>query len=382
MRKTYKFKAKISKTTAEHANHWLWKCQQLYNTALEQRITAYKRCGITLSPVDQKNELKEFKEAFPEFKQVGSQVLQDVIERLGKAFDGFFRRLKKSEKAGFPRFRSASRYDSFTLKQAGWSLDGRYLKVKNVGIFKLYLSRPIEGKIKTITIRRDAYGDWWVCFSCDQVPEKASKPTEEEVGADVGLESFLTDSNGNKIENPRYYRKLQKKLRRKQRKVSRRKKGSKRRGKAVKVLAKTHRQVVNMRLDFLHKVANQYIEKYKVIVLENLTVKNMVKNRHLSKSISDASWSTFVNLLLYKAEEAGRTVILVDPKGTSQECSGCGEIVHKTLAVRIHDCPHCGLQIDRDVNAARNILKRGIGQILKALTQSIRANVALESIPL
>ncbi|PIQ27099.1 transposase [bacterium (Candidatus Blackallbacteria) CG18_big_fil_WC_8_21_14_2_50_49_26] len=301
--------------------------------------------------------------------------MQDVVERVGKAFQGFFSRLKRiGVKAGFPRFRSRARYNSFTLKQAGWKLEGRHLKIKGIGIFKLFLSREIQGRIKTVTVRRDACGDWWVCFSCDEVPSRVyPEPQFEGVGLDVGLNAFCTDTEGMQIANQKYYRKAQADLRRRQRKVARRKKGSHRRKKALKELARVHRQIKNMRLDFLHKTANYYINKFKTLCVEKLNIRNMVKNKYLSKSISDASWGTFVELLLCKAAEAGREVIQVDPKGTSQNCSSCGEPVKKSLAVRIHRCPHCGLEMDRDENAARNIaakanIKIGVGLTPQALT--------------
>ncbi|MGE3728537.1 MAG: RNA-guided endonuclease InsQ/TnpB family protein [Candidatus Sericytochromatia bacterium] len=357
VRKTFKYKAVVSKTTAAHAEQWLWRCQQLYNLALEQRVLAYKQFGVNLNYNAQSAELPTFKREFPEFAQVGSQVLQDVLERLEKAFQHFYDNCKKGEKGGFPRFKARSRYDSFTLKTSGWKLNENYLTVSKVGVFKLNLSRPIEGKIKTVSIHRDSYGDWWVCFSCIVEAKKYPEPFKGKVGIDVGLKHFCVDSDPDSqaIANPRYYRKLKAKLRRQQRVVSRRNKGSNRRRKAVKHLAKTHRQIANMRLDFLHKVANHYVLNYSEIHVESLKIRNMVKNRHLSMSIQDASWGLFFELLEYKAAEAGRQLVKVNPRGTSQKCSGCGEIVPKTLAVRIHSCKACGLDIDRDENAARNI---------------------------
>jgi len=357
MVRTFKYKAVVSQTTAAHAEQWLWRCQQLYNLALEQRILAFRQFGVRLNYNAQSAELPTFKKEFPEFAQVGSQVLQDVLERLEKAFQHFYGKLRKGEKGGFPRFKARSRYDTFTLKSAGWKLEDNYLTVSKVGIFKLILSRPIEGKIKTVSIHRDGCGDWWVCFSCVVDAREYPEPTKGTVGIDVGLKHFCVDSDPDSepIANPRYYRKLKAKLRRQQRVVSRRKKGSNRRRKAVKRLAKTHRQIANMRLDFLHKVANHYVLNYSEIHVEALKIKNMVKNRHLSMSIQDASWGLFFELLEYKAEEAGRQLVKVNPRGTSQKCSGCGEIVPKTLAVRIHSCKACGLDIDRDENAARNI---------------------------
>ncbi len=385
MRKTFKFKAKLSQATEQNAIEWLGFCQKLYNLALEQRIIAYRRSGVSLSTFSQSNELPDLKKEFPEFKQVNSQVLQETIERVGKSFQGFFSRLKKcSEKAGFPRFRSYHRYDSFTLKTSGWKLDGRHLKIKGVGILKLFLSQPIEGRIKTINVSRDGCGDWWVSFSCDEVPAKDyPHPETELVGIDVGISHFCTDTDGLHVANPKYYRKAQAELRRKQRQVARKKKGSNRRKKAVQILARAHRKVKRMRLDFLHKTANHYIETYQTICVEALNVKNalvvgdsrtnkdstaMVKNRHLSKSIADSGWSTFFELLSYKAAEAGREVIKVNPRNTSQNCSGCGMKVPKTLATRMHKCPYCNLSLDRDINAARNIAAIGSGQALQALT--------------
>lgn len=235
--KCFKYKVVASQTTLAHAEQWLWRCRQLYNAALEQRITAFKRCGLTLTRFEQNNELPDLKTELPEFKAVGSQVLQDVMARLDKAMKGFFNRLKKGAgKAGFPRFRSRDRYDSFTLSQAGWKLEGRHLKITGVGLFKLHLSRPIEGKIKTVTVRRDGCGDWWVSFCCEVNPKAWPEPVQPLVGIDVGLRHFCVDSDpeSQPVPNPRYYRQAQAKLRRQQRKVARRKKGSVRRRKAVK----------------------------------------------------------------------------------------------------------------------------------------------------
>lgn len=202
------------------------------------------------------------------------------------------------------------------MKKAGWKLEENYLTVSKVGIFKLILSRPIEGTIKTVSIHRDGCGDWWVCFSCVVDAREYPEPTNGVVGIDVGLKHFCVDSDPDSepIANPRYYRKLKAKLRRQQQVVSRRKKGSNRRRKAVKRLAKTHRQITNMRLDFLHKVANHYVLNYSEIHVEALKIKNMVKNRHLSMSIQDASWGLFFELLEYKAEEALRREVAL------QEC--------------------------------------------------------------
>jgi putative transposase len=369
MRKTFLYKVRINKTTETNCTQWLETCRLLYNLALDQRISAYKNHMKSISGVYQKNQLPELKEAYPEFKAIGSQCLQDVIERLDKAYQAFFRRVKSSGKAGFPRFKGYGRYDSFTLKQAGWKLEGKCLYVKNVGRFKLFLSRPIEGDIKTVTVRRDPTGKWYVAFSCDNVPERIFPETTAEVGIDVGLKSFCVDTDCTQIQPPQYFRKSEKLLRRRSRFVCRKRKGSKRRGKARILVAKAHEKVANQRKDFLHKTANFYIARYKTVYIEDLNIKGMVRNSHLAKSISDAGWGMFFNFLTYKAEEAGRQVIKVPPHNTSQVCSGCGEKVPKALSVRIHKCPFCSLVLDRDHNAALNI--KTLGQRVQALTPAL-----------
>lgn len=366
MRKSFLFRAIINNQTEDNCNRWLDICHDVYNSALNQRIDRFKETGKSLSCYDQSKQLPSIKKKFPEIKTVNSQTLQDVLERLDKAYKAFFRRVKNGENPGFPRFKNHNSYNSFTLKQTGYIFEGRYLYIKNVGRFKLFLSRPIEGDIKTVTVRRMPTGKWFVTFSCDNISAKQFPQTDKEIGIDVGIKSFCVDSDGGQVANPKYLINAEKQLRRRYRKLSRRKKGSGRRNKARILVAKAHEQIANQRKDFLHKVANQYIVKFQTIYVEDLKIKNMVRNRHLSKSISDSSWGIFFNFLFYKAENAGRKIIKVRPNGTSQICSSCGERVPKNLSVRIHSCPFCGLKIDRDLNASLNILQDG--QSCQALT--------------
>jgi len=368
MRKTFKYRLLGNRQTFANAEKWLILCQRLYNAGLEQRISIYHQSKKAISCYDQIHQLPELREAFPEYQEVGSQVLQDVIERLDKAYKAFFRRVKSgSGKAGFPRFRSRDRYDSFTLKQTGWKLDGRYLSIRNVGRFKLRLSRPIEGNIKTVSIRREV-GKWYVCFSCDKVPERKLEPRTESVGIDVGIKSFCVDSDEGHEDSPSYFRNAEKQLRVRQRRLSKRVKGSQGRKDARLLVAKAHEKVVNQRNHFLHRVANHYITNYGVIYIEDLNIKGMSKNHHLAKSISDASWGKFFEMLNYKAEEAGRTVIKVPRfEPTSKTCSACGAINQElTLSDRQWVCKSCGVLHDRDFNAAKNI--RRVGQTLQELT--------------
>jgi putative transposase len=357
-KKSFKYRIQASSQTIDQAERWLSLCRTLYNCALEERISAWKRNHRSISAFDQKKELPEIKRAFPEYNEVGSQVLQDVIERLDKAYQGFFRRLNKGNgKAGFPRFKGRNRYDSFTLKQTGWKLDGKYLSIRNVGRFKLRLSRPIEGSIKTITIRRASTSKWFATFSCDDVPLKPLPPTGKAVGIDVGLESFLTTSNGMKIGNPRFFKGSKDVLALRQQRLSRRIKGSHRREKARILVAKAHEKITNQRRDFHFKVANQLVRFYDTICIEKMDAWN--STRTLNRSMRDSAWFGFFDILHWKAEEAARTVIEVPSKDTSQFCSRCGVRVPKDLSVRIHFCPSCGLSIDRDINASLNILRLG-----------------------
>ena len=370
MRKTYKFKAKLSKTTEAKALEWLSLCQKVYNLCLEQRNFLWKQRKKSISAYDQSSQLPDIKKEFPEFKNVGSQVLQNVTDRVGFAYNLFFSNMKNNkERAGKPKYKSISKYKSFTLKDSGWRLNGKHLNIKNVGIFKLYKSREILGDIKQITIKRDSCGDWFVFFSCDNVPKPEYVDFEKDfIGLDVGISSFLTDSEGNKINNPRFFVNAQKKLRTKQRKLSRRKKCSTCRAKARRQVAKQHRKIHRQRLDFLFKTAKTYVEKHGLIAVENLKVSNMVKNHNLAKHINDAGWGKFKQILKFKCEEFERLFVEVNPKNTSQKCSGCDSIVKKDLSVRIHDCLNCGLKLDRDHNAAINILQSAVGQTVKALT--------------
>ena len=371
MRKTYKYRLLGNKAMFRTADTWLLLCRRLYNAALEQRITIYRQDKSSISCYSQMKQLPELKADFPEYGDIGSQVLQEVLDRLDKAYKAFFRRIKNGEKPGFPRFKGRDRYDSFTLSQSGWKLDGKYLSIRNIGRFKLKLSRQIAGDIKTVTIRREATGKWYVCFSCDNVPEKKAPESNKVIGMDVGISSFLVDSEGNRVENPQYYREGEKILRRRQRILCRRAKGSNGRRQARVLVAKAHEKVKNQRSDFLHKVANHYIANYGVICVEDLNIKGMVRNHHLARSISDASWGMFIELVEYKAEEAGRKLIRIPRfEPSSKTCSECGAINQELkLSDRQWVCKSCGVLHDRDYNAAKNINRAG--QALQELTYAV-----------
>jgi len=360
--KTYKYRLYPTKSQAEKLASTLECCRVLYNCALDQRKIAYRQFGVSVRRLEQQAELLDIKECFPEYKGIYSQILQEVILRVDKAFQNFFRRLKNNEKPGYPRYKGKGWYSSFTYPQSGFRLSdnskgNQRLKLSKIGNIKVKLHRAVKGQIKTCTIKREV-DKWYVCFACEAEPESLPK-TGKAVGIDVGLEKFATLSDGTMVENPRYLRKSEAKLKREQRRLSRKKKGSNSRKKQKVKLAKIHRKIKNQRNDFLHKEGRKLIETYDTIVFEDLKIKNMIKNHRLAKSISDASWSRFIEYTSYKAESAGRKVIFVNPRNTSQDCSGCDKPVPKGLSVRVHKCPHCGLVLDRDVNAAINILRRG-----------------------
>lgn len=353
--------------TAAQDERMRWTCErlrELYNAALEERREAYRRQGATLSAYGQMSEIKTVREARPEYASIHVHLLQDALARLDRAYRAFFRRVKAGEKAGFPRFRGRGRYNSFTFKDAknrnGAAFDPKHkrLRLAGIGEVKVKLHRKLDGVLKQVTITLGGDGHWYACMCCDGVPEQPLSTTGESVGVDVGIKIFAALSTGEQIENPRCYERAQAKLRRAQRRVARRKRGSNRRRKAVLLLRRQHDKVRRTRLDFHHKVALGLVRRFDSIAVEKLNIKGLARGM-LAKQVQDAAWGGFVTILRGKAECAGREVWQVDPRGTSQRCSGCGAVVPKTLSVRIHSCPECGLVLDRDENAARNIHAAG-----------------------
>jgi len=360
VRKTYKEKLRPTPAQERVLDEVLWRCRDLYNTALEQRITAWQRRHVSVSRYEQEAELKAIRAEFPEYAAIHSRVLQDVLARLDKTYQAFFRRVQLGEKAGFPRFKGRHRFHSFSFKENGNGarLDNSSLVLSKIGRISVHWSRPLEGTPKTVTISREADG-WYVAISCADVPIHPLPATGQETGLDLGLESFPTLANGQHVCTPAYYRKAEAYLRRSQRRVARRKKGSRRRRKAVVLLAKAHQHIRNQRRDFHHRQAANPVQAYDVIYYEYLRARTMVQNRALAKSIADARWSAFLAILTFKAESAGKRVQAVNPAFTSQTCSGCGVIVQKGLSVRWHECPNYGTSLHRDHNAALNILRLG-----------------------
>jgi putative transposase len=384
-RKTYKEKLRPTPQQERELEGVLWRCRTLSNVALEQRITAWQRCHVSVTRYQQEAELKAIRAEFPEYAAIHSHVLQDVLARLDKTYQAFFRRLAAGEKPGFPRFQGKDRYHSFTYKEYGNGvrLDNSALVLSKIGRIAVRWSRPLEGTIKTVTVSREADG-WYVCFSCAGVPTQPLPLTGRETGIDVGLKVFLITADGEPTENPRYYCKAERALKKAQQRVSRRKKGSRRRRKAVHVLARTHQHVRRQRQDFHYKTALALVRAYDTIYVEAIQPANLSRrpapkpDEHgtyahngasqkagLNKSIQDAGWRQFLSILAFKAACAGKRVEAVNPAYTSQDCSGCGERIYKSLSVRTHVCTNCGLILDRDENAALNI--QWLGQSLRGV---------------
>jgi putative transposase len=354
--KAFRYRISPTPTQEKALNATLTTCRFLYNDALAQRIEKYKTEKKSLSYADQCEWLAENKNEYQ--KVVHSQVLQSTLKRLDTSFRRFFDGLKKKKRVGFPRFKNEQRFKSFCYPQTGFRLtnDNRRITLSKIGNIRIKYSRPVEGKIKTCQVLKDV-DQWFVILTCETEVVKMPESTKPDVGVDVGIKTFAYLSDGNKIENPRTLLKAEKKLHREQRHLSGLEKGKNNRRRQRIIVAKVHRKIRRQRDDFLHKTSTWLANNYGGIAFEDLNISGMLKNHCLAKHIADASWNKLVNMTSYKAENAGGRVALVDPRGTSQRCSGCGERVPKTLADRIHCCPHCGLVMDRDENAALNIKK-------------------------
>jgi putative transposase len=334
--------------------------RQLYNAALEDRIGCYRVTGKSRTYIDQCKGLTELRQE-PEFAAIPLNLQRWTLKRLDEAYQGFFRRVKaKGEKAGFPRFRGQGRWDTFGFNQfSGIRLQDNRLRFRGMpGGLRVHLHRPLpEGKILGCVFRRDLKG-WSVCLQI-RVSVASFPPTGKRVGLDMGLTHLATLSTGERIPNPRAAKRAERELRRRQRRLARCKKGSKRRAKVRAAVARCHAKTANVRKTHLHQVSARLVRENDLIAIEKLNVKGLASGM-LARSVNDAAWGKLKEMLAYKAAKAGRELVEVDPRNTSQACSGCGAIVSKKLSERQHCCPHCGLEMDRDENAARNILARGV----------------------
>jgi putative transposase len=383
MKKAFQFRLYPNKNQEVTLNRTLSTCRHLYNDALGERkreseLNELERTfGVIpwgkpqyMNYYDQANYLSSSKTDFQ--KEVYSQVLQNVLKRTERSFKNFFIGF------GYPRFQGRERYNSFTYPQKGFELKDGKLNLSKIGNIKIILHRAIEGSIKTCTIKKDI-DQWYVTFSCDIDTPIIPVEIKTKTGIDVGLKALLTLSNGTQIEPPEFLRASEKRLTREQIHLSKKKLRSNNRNKQRIVVAKVHRTIRNQRKDFAHKTSRKLVDDYDHIVFEDLQIQNMVKNHHLAKSISDAGWSQLINFTKTKAEYAGKIVELVNPNGTSQNCSGCGNSVPKGLAIRVHSCIFCGLELDRDHNAAINILGKSNSTVGTTGFQACLSNLNREA---
>ena len=383
MKKAFQFRIYPNKNQEVALNRTLSTCRHLYNDALGERkreaeLNELERTfGVTpwgkpqwMNYYDQANSLSDSKTNFQ--KEVHSQVLQNTLKRVERSFKNFFNGF------GYPRFQGRDRYNSFTFPQAGFKLEDGKLSLSKIGNIRIVLHRAIEGTIKICTIKKDI-DQWYVTFSCDIDIPIIPVEIKTKTGIDVGLKALLTLSNGSQIQPPEFLRESEKRLSREQIHLSKKKLRSRNRNNQRIVVAKVHRTIRNQRKDFAHKTSRKLVNEYDHIVFEDLQIQNMVKNHHLAKSISDAGWSQLISFTKTKAEYAGKIVELVNPRNTSQICSCCGNIVPKDLSVRIHNCPFCGLVLDRDHNGAINILNRSKYTVRTTEFQACLSNLNREA---
>ena len=340
----------------------------IYNHCIALHKRYYKLYGKCLSKYQLQKHLTKLKKLpkYKHYRKVPSQAIQDITDRIDKGFKLFFKNKKKKIKTSPPTFKKLSKYKSYTLKQAGYKIENNIIWLNGYK-FKFWLSRPIDGKIKTVTVKRDNVGDFYICVAIEKEYQKISAASGKIVGIDFGLKTFLTLSDGTKIKAPRHYLNSLKELKRLQKKLSKKVKTSNRYKKAKRKLAKLHQKVANSRRDFFHKLANELAKKYQYIVIEDLNLKAMQKL--WGKKIIDYAFSEFVSILEYKTN-----LIKIDRYYPSTKtCSVCGYVNENiTLKERYWICPECKTKHDRDINASINICKVGastfgIGEVRPAI---------------
>ena len=384
MRLSYKYRIYLNKAQEKEFTKTLNFCRTLYNSALQERRSHYesftkkfpnhKKDGIKYvgpTKTTQCEHLKEIKIEFEEqVEKIYSQCLQDVINRLDRTYISFFSRCKKGDKPGYPRFKNKDRYNSVTFTQCDFDRfgirlleDNKHINIYGLGKVKIEYHRPFEGKCKLVTLLKKG-NKYYVCLSCDNIPKNPLPKTCKDVGIDLGILNFATCDDGKVFSHPKPYKTAKEKLAYHQRKLALKKKDSNNREKQKRILANCHEHIANIRKDFLHKFSNTIVKSYDNITMEDLDIKSMIEsdNKKVNKgNIQDMGWGMGLDFISYKAERADKVFKKKDPTGTSKECSCCRSYNNNlTLADRVYECKVCGLKIDRDLNAAKNIKRLGM----------------------
>ena len=379
---SYRFRLLPTKAQHRALEQVLESQRQLYNAALEERIGAHRKAGVTLTYIDQTKGLTEWRRSDAEASGLPACLQRATLKRLDEAYRSFFRRVKQGGKPGFPRFRGEGWFHSFGFSEfRGITLKNGRLRFKGMpGGLRVHWHRdvPAGASPRACVFKRDTKG-WTVSFAV-AIAVALPRTGDRAVGVDLGISTFAALSDGGFIPSLKAARKAERRLRRAQRALERKKRGSGRRGKSRMAVARCHAAVTRRRTEHSHQASARLVRDYDVIAIEKLNVKGLAASA-LAKDVHDASWARFISMLTYKAAKAGTRLIEVDPHNTSQECSGCGVKVPKDLGERTHDCSHCGLSIDRDLNAARNILNRaGVGPgLLNVAGHGMRAGGNLDS---
>lgn len=362
---TTKYRIYPDRETEAKLAEALESCRWLYNRLLEECKKA-KDAGKPLQMYDCQNMIPVLKKEYPALNDVYSKALQMVNITLWANIRGLAELRKRGRKIGHISFKGKGWYKTLNYNQSGFRIEGDMISLSKIGMVRMELHRPVDGKVKGVIIKHGD-GKWYAIVQMD-CPAKRLPDNGAVVGIDVGLSNFVMDSDGNSFENPRCLGKSLEKIKIAQKTLSRKQKGSNNREKARGRLSMLHERVNNQRNDFLHKVSRYYVNNYGTIFVEGLDVKGLIEKGHnwrLHRNIHDAAWSRFLGMIGYKAESAGRKVIKVEARWTTQQCSRCGNIVKKTIRDRVHDCPFCGFVADRDYNAARNILIAGVGHAVE-----------------
>lgn len=360
MKRTFRYPLRQTQEQETVLNLWLSRCCELYNAALQERRDAWRKQRKSISYKTQTASLTTIRRADPSHECVSVEAQRSALRRLDLAFGAFFRRVKSGGTPGFPRFRPARSYCSLSIGRV--LPKGSRFRVPRLGLVRFHEYRPLLGRVLDTTLRRDATGRWWVCFSCDLGATPEAAPARSVVGVDVGLETFATLSDGQRIDNPRFFRSAEAKLADRQRAMERKHRGSKSRRRARILVAKAHQRIKNQRLDFARKLAAGLFGRFDLVAFEDLSIRKMVQHSTLAKSIHDAAWGTFIEALTLKAESAGKWAVPVDPRGTSQRCPQCGAVKRKELSEREHRCD-CGCVMHRDHAAALNIRALGVSAV-------------------